>query len=62
MQSKKRWQRVRQIRCRRGTFPGFTYHFGNFLAAGGTTIQVMFAAKLRELWDRYRLAGRRSHD
>jgi SHS family lactate transporter-like MFS transporter len=30
----------------RATFPGFTYQFGNFLAAGNATIQVMLAAKL----------------
>jgi SHS family lactate transporter-like MFS transporter len=27
----------------RGTFPGFTYQFGNFLAAGNATVQVMLA-------------------
>ena len=27
----------------RATFPGFTYQFGNFLAAGNATIQVMLA-------------------
>lgn len=30
----------------RATFPGFTYQFGNFLAAGNATIQVMLATKL----------------
>jgi SHS family lactate transporter-like MFS transporter len=30
----------------RATFPGFTYQFGNFLAAGNATIQVMLAGKL----------------
>jgi SHS family lactate transporter-like MFS transporter len=31
----------------RATFPGFTYQFGNFLAAGNATIQVMLAGKLQ---------------
>jgi MFS transporter, SHS family, lactate transporter len=31
----------------RATFPGFTYQFGNFLAAGNATIQMMLAAKLQ---------------
>jgi MFS transporter, SHS family, lactate transporter len=30
----------------RATFPGFTYQFGNFLAAGNATIQVMLAERL----------------
>jgi SHS family lactate transporter-like MFS transporter len=30
----------------RATFPGFTYQFGNFLAAGNATIQVMLAGRL----------------
>lgn len=30
----------------RATFPGFTYQFGNFLAAGNATLQVMLANKL----------------
>jgi SHS family lactate transporter-like MFS transporter len=30
----------------RATFPGFTYQFGNFLAAGNATLQVMFANNL----------------
>ncbi len=29
----------------RATFPGFTYQFGNFLAAGNATLQVMLAEK-----------------
>lgn len=30
----------------RATFPGFTYQFGNFLAAGNATLQVVLAEKL----------------
>ncbi len=30
----------------RATFPGFTYQFGNFLAAGNATLQVVLAQKL----------------
>jgi SHS family lactate transporter-like MFS transporter len=30
----------------RATFPGFTYQFGNFLAAGNATLQVVLAGKL----------------
>jgi SHS family lactate transporter-like MFS transporter len=30
----------------RATFPGFTYQFGNFLAAGNATIQVVLAERL----------------
>lgn len=30
----------------RATFPGFTYQFGNFLAAGNATLQVILAGKL----------------
>jgi MFS transporter, SHS family, lactate transporter len=30
----------------RATFPGFTYQFGNFLAAGNATIQVVLADRL----------------
>jgi MFS transporter, SHS family, lactate transporter len=30
----------------RATFPGFTYQFGNFLAAGNATLQVLLATKL----------------
>jgi SHS family lactate transporter-like MFS transporter len=30
----------------RATFPGFTYQFGNFLAAGNATLQVVLANKL----------------
>jgi len=30
----------------RATFPGFTYQFGNFLAAGNATLQVMLAGRL----------------
>jgi MFS transporter, SHS family, lactate transporter len=30
----------------RATFPGFTYQFGNFLAAGNATLQVMLATRL----------------
>jgi SHS family lactate transporter-like MFS transporter len=30
----------------RATFPGFTYQFGNFLACGNATVQVMLAGKL----------------
>jgi SHS family lactate transporter-like MFS transporter len=30
----------------RATFPGFTYQFGNFLAAGNATIQVVLAGRL----------------
>jgi len=30
----------------RATFPGFTYQFGNFLAAGNATLQVTLAAHL----------------
>lgn len=30
----------------RGTFPGFTYQFGNFLAAGNATIQIALADRL----------------
>ena len=30
----------------RATFPGFTYQFGNFLAAGNATLQVTLAGKL----------------
>jgi MFS transporter, SHS family, lactate transporter len=30
----------------RATFPGFTYQFGNFLAAGNATLQVVLADKL----------------
>jgi SHS family lactate transporter-like MFS transporter len=30
----------------RATFPGFTYQFGNFLAAGNSTIQLMLADRL----------------
>jgi MFS transporter, SHS family, lactate transporter len=30
----------------RATFPGFTYQFGNFLAAGNATIQVTLAGRL----------------
>ena len=30
----------------RATFPGFTYQFGNFLAAGNATLQVLLADKL----------------
>ena len=30
----------------RATFPGFTYQFGNFLAAGNATVQVLLADKL----------------
>lgn len=30
----------------RATFPGFTYQFGNFLAAGNATVQVMLANRL----------------
>jgi SHS family lactate transporter-like MFS transporter len=31
----------------RATFPGFTYQFGNFLACGNATVQVMLAGKLQ---------------
>lgn len=31
----------------RATFPGFTYQFGNFLAAGNATIQVVLAGRLQ---------------
>jgi MFS transporter, SHS family, lactate transporter len=30
----------------RATFPGFTYQFGNFLAAGNATLQVLLANRL----------------
>jgi SHS family lactate transporter-like MFS transporter len=30
----------------RATFPGFTYQFGNFLAAGNATVQVVLAERL----------------
>jgi SHS family lactate transporter-like MFS transporter len=33
-------------RAARATFPGFTYQFGNFLAAGNATLQVMLANEL----------------
>lgn len=32
----------------RATFPGFTYQFGNLLAAGNATIQALLAARLGE--------------
>ncbi len=31
----------------RATFPGFTYQFGNFLAAGNATLQVLLANRLQ---------------
>jgi SHS family lactate transporter-like MFS transporter len=33
-------------RAARATFPGFTYQFGNFLAAGNATLQVLLANRL----------------
>jgi MFS transporter, SHS family, lactate transporter len=30
----------------RATFPGFTYQFGNFLAAGNATLQVVLTNRL----------------
>jgi SHS family lactate transporter-like MFS transporter len=34
-------------RAARATFPGFTYQFGNFLAAGNATLQVLLANRLQ---------------
>ncbi len=31
----------------RATFPGFTYQFGNFLAAGNATLQAVLATRLQ---------------